>query len=169
MANTLALYDSVASSNLRAPEKSALRRWFEANGPALITKPRPVHIRNTLAAVRHGSESLIAGALLGLIHSEAPTGLDVFGVPVDAVLGGLFTLGSAADSEYSSDARILGGTCIGVFSFRTTTRLRTEMRLRKGLSVAKHLQYGSPTAKMAGEGSNEDPILRAGRALDEQR
>jgi hypothetical protein len=165
MANSLALYDSVASSNMRAPEKSALRRWFEANGPSILTKPpKPVHVRNTIAAVRHGSESLIMGALLGLAHAELPTGLDVFGIPADAVLGGLLTLGSAADSEYSSDARIMGGTAIGIYSFRTTTRLRTEMRLRKGVAVPKHLQYGSPTAKMAGE-ATEDPILRAGKAL----
>lgn len=161
----ITLYDSIQGSNLGHGEKSALRRWFESNAPAVLSRPRAVHVRNGMAAFRQGSESVIAGALLGLVHADAPTGLDVWGVPVDGGLGFLLTLGSAADSEYSSDARNIGTTCLGVFSFRTTTALRTEMRVKKGLAVPKHLNYGSKgVAKIAGDDMGaEDPILRAAK------
>lgn len=163
----ITLYDSVSSSNIQPREKSALLRWFEKSAPDIVTRPNRANVRNSIAAFRQTSESLIAGALLGLAHAELPNGLDAFNVPMDAALGGLLMLGSTADSEYSADARNIGAVCVGVFTFRTTTQLRTEMRIRKGNAVPKHLTYGSKAAvKIAGDADiGADPILQAAKAL----
>jgi len=165
------LYDSVLSSNLPTQEKSALRKLFEkATGSAIVPSfsRASKHVHGGLSAFRQGSEGLLSGAALGFIHAEVKGGLDAPGFPVDGALGALLTIGSAigAESEVAPDARNVGSTCLGVWSFRATMNLLTEKKLAKGKAIPSHL---TPGAKIAGESPSdigaEDPILRVAKTM----
>lgn len=170
--NDLALYDSVLSSNLPREEKSALRRWYEKAVDLDLPRnlrPSTKQVHGGLSAFRQGSESAIAGVLLGIINVESPGGLDPMGVPIDALAGGVFLMGSAigAESDMAPTARNLGAVCTGVYAMRATTKLRVEARLKSGKAVPKHLQFA---ATVSGEGPSradvsQDPIVRASEGL----
>lgn len=164
----LALYDSVASSNLPQREKSEIRRWMERMTGEALTSVRPsaAQLHGGLSAFRQGTESAATGIALGALNASE-IGLDPGGVPVDAVLGVAGLVGSAlaAKSDMAPDARNIGAVSLGVFGFRMTTKLMAEKRLASGKALPKHLTY---TASVHGEGAqsvSDDPIVRAANAL----
>lgn len=164
------LYDSVLSSNIPVQEKSQLRKLFEkATGSSIVPSFSKAgkHVHGGLSAFRQGSESLLAGAALGGIHAEFKGGLDAPGFPVDGALGVLLTVGSAigAESEVAPDARNVGSTCLGIWSFRATTNLLTEKKLAKGKAVPAHLTPGTKIAGDDGSMAGEDPILRVAKTM----
>lgn len=169
MASNLALYDSVLSSNLSPNVKSDLRRWFEGATGMRLSVPSAGkiahHAKRGMSAVRQSGEAVITGGILGLIHVEGKTGLDVFGVPVDAILWGLATFGgiAAGEHELGADSLNVAADCLTVFSFRMTTNFLTARKVAKGQAVPSHLIPGS---KIHGESvMGEDPILRAARNI----
>ncbi len=168
MANAMALYDSVLSSNLPVQEKSQLRRFFEKmTDSPLALRPTGRHAHGAMSAVRQGSEALVTGMGLGAIHVMAKNGLDVGGVPIDGA-GGFALLAAsafAANSDMAPDARNIGSTGVGIFGFRATTEFLVQKRLSKGLAIPSHLSH---TSKIAGENDGpasveNDPIVRAAK------
>lgn len=164
----LALYDSVLSSNMPAAEKSQMRKWFERmTGESLSTiRPSAAQLHGGLSSFRQGTESLATGIALGALNAS-DVGLDPKGVPVDLTLGlaGLIGSALAAKSDMSPDARNIGGTSMGIYGFRMTTKLMAEKRLATGKALPKHLSY---TASVHGEGAasvTDDPIVRAADEL----
>ena len=172
-ASDLVLYDNVLSSNLPSTAKSEMRRWFERTTGHSLALPAMGklghHLKRGVSAMRQSGEAGITGGLLGLIHSEAKTGLDVHGVPVDALLWALATVGSvaAADHELGTDAANIGANCLAVFSFRMTTNFIVRRKVAKGQAVPVHLIPGSA---VHGESSvhGEDPILKVAREIHNQ-
>jgi len=167
MAGEIALYDSLLHSNIPKEEKSQLRKWFEGSLGSAITSVRPRgQVKSTLSTFRQYSESLLTGAILGAINVESKNGLDVGGVPIDGAAATILGLASAfaGDSELAPDARNIGSTCAGVYSFRSTTELLAEKRLAKGKSLPVHLTYSA--TKVAGDVNvGADPIVQAAQAL----
>lgn len=168
-ASDLVLYDNVLSSNLPQQAKSEMRRWFEkATGANIIPRIGKFtsHLKRGVSMVRQSGEAGLTGALLGTIHANAKTGLDVHGIPLDAVGWALGTIGSvaAADHELGTDSANIGANCLAVFSFRMTTNFLVKRAVSKGKAVPPHLIPGST---IAGESSvhGEDPILKAAREI----
>jgi hypothetical protein len=161
----LALYDSILASNIPRQDKSQLRRWFERMTGELpvAVRPTPRQIHGTLSAFRQGTESLATGVLLGVANAELPGGLDFYGVPLDAALGGAGLLGSAlaAGSDMAPDARNIGSVGLGVFGMRMTTKLLVEKKLAAGRPMPRHLAYGSKIHGDSEPIAADDPIVKA--------
>lgn len=166
----LALYDRVQGSNLPANAKSEMRKWFEKATGTSLSIPSfgklGHHVKRGVSAMRTSGEAGMTGALLGLIHAEAKTGLDVHGVPMDALLWGITTFGgiAAGDHELGTDAINIGANCLSVFSFRMVTNFLVRRQVAKGKPVPAHLIPGS-TIQGQSTVHGEDPILKAARDI----
>ena len=158
MASPYSVLASVESSNLGAREKSSIRRWVEnvASGEGMGMVGDMGHA--AMHAVRGSGEGLVVGGLLGVAHAELKTGLDVKKMPVDAgmgVLGMLASIATADGDGVNVDARNVGITCLGVFSFRKTYDLLAEKRIAAGKGPGG--TFGpAQTAKVAGELGDDD-------------
>lgn len=168
MGANLALYESVMGSNLSAPEKTQFRRTFERlSGGAVnaleIARDRGIgpvrgsHIAATLDVVRQGGETSVTAAGLAALYVHF--GLDWKGIPADATLAALMSVGSivSAGTEKSTTARNIGASALSVYLFRQTARLLAMKMQKSG---------GTPVGStMAGESSEEaeDPILAAAK------
>lgn len=162
----LALYDSLSSSNIQGPEKSALRRWFESSivPTAQSAMPAKSVVNSVGSTFRGMAEAGLVGLLAAYLHVETEDGLDRGGMPLDGVTGFAFgALGALAPNhQFGDDCATIGKVSTGIFSFRGFSNLLAERRLKSGKALPAHLTPG--TAKVAGE-SNEDPVLKASKKL----
>jgi hypothetical protein len=153
MASDLAMYNAVESSNISPSEKSELRKFLErTTGISKLGRRAKGHLMETGHALRQGGESILVGGILGAVHAEAKTGLDVKGVPADAVVGVVGMLGGVAmaNEGIGPEFRNAGATGLSIFTFRKTYDFLAEKKIAKGQQPGG--QFG-PTqkAKVAGE------------------
>jgi hypothetical protein len=168
--HAIALYDSLASSNIPSNEKTHLRKWFETTTGMNLSAMSPARpgtmAKGAIGAIRQSGEAVLVGALLALANVELKDGLDVYGAPADGVAAVMLNIGATlwAHSELAPDARNIASSCFTVWSFRETTNLLMQKRMAKGKTVPPHLIPGN---KIHGESQvgSEDPIVRAARAL----
>lgn len=170
------VFRSIAQSNIPSSEKSQIRRWYErmTGGGVSLSRVKQ-HASEGLEAVRQGGESLLTGGALAIAHAELKTGLDVRGVPIDALLGGLGLAGRAAMAHMPGgvDSGNIGASAATVFAFRKTFDLIAQKKASKGQATGG--AFGpAQQAKVAGEFEGdssddsdvgEDPIVAAARAL----
>jgi len=164
--STLTFQSIANTSNLSAPEKSALMKAYEnitgRAAPANLAHRVKAHGWAGLNAVRQGGESAVTGALLGLAHTELKGGLDynVKGhiVPLDGVLAAAAMAASVmfATEDGAVDARNIGASAVSILSFRKTVEFRQKA---KGGKVAGEIEDYDPSM------GHEDPIIAAARAL----
>lgn len=166
----LALYDSVLSSNLPREDKSALRRWYES----AVTLPESLRpskdqMHGGLSAFRQGSESLLTGAVLGILNVESPGGLEPLGIPLDGLAGLMFLGGGAlaGKSDVAPTAKNIGAVASAVFAKRMVEKFCIERRLAKGKALPAHLQTGSTVSGdvPARRDVTSDPIVQAAADL----
>jgi hypothetical protein len=166
------VFDSILSSNLPRHEKSTIMQWFDkhtdgrASRYSNLVRGGQRHISAGLSAVRQSGESLIAGSLLGALHAELKTGLDVGKVPLDLVLAATAMPAGVALAHHdgAEDLRNVAASGFTVFGFRKTYGLLAEHRLAAGATPAR----------IAGESDmghddefapGEDPIIAAAKLL----
>lgn len=173
------LVRAAEGSNLAPHEKTSLRKLYERINTVGMARVKH-HATETAQSFRQGSESVIAGALLGLIDAEV--GLDIqtkhTKVPVDGVLG--FALLAAAaypgPGEFiGRDMQNVGGTFVGVSSYRSTKAWR-EAKIAAGGGIKNIVSNvaGEITGRKSprvgaefgtGEAVDSDPIVACARAL----
>jgi hypothetical protein len=141
MSNELAILDAVSGSNLSQSEKSLIARWADKVSGGRARKmiqrvglDRGIQISAVVDSVRQGSESLMVGGGLGLLHSHV--GLDITDkkIPVDGVLAAAALLGSAvlASQEYGKDLRNIGSSAASIFAFRQGFRFAAAKSIKAG-------------------------------------
>ena len=169
MAQSDMVLDSIDSSNMGHREKSMVRRMFDKmSGVSRVGSRAHSTMQQAAHTVRQGGEAIVTGAILGAIHVEAPTGLDVKKVPVDLALGVLgLASGVAMGDETSQDLRNVGSTALGIYTFRKTSDLLAAKKAQTGAvpggkkpGAAVHGDYGGFAGDMG-----EDPIIEAARKL----
>jgi hypothetical protein len=149
------LATEIARSNMPAPNKSAIMRFYERMGGGVAIKR---HVSETAQAVRQGGESAIMGGLLGLIEAEHGS-LDVKfqgkTIPIDGSLALLGLFGSVVMANdptgLSADIRNLSSASLAVFSYRKGKEWREK---GKGLTHALPGHHGEQNIP-------NDPILAA--------
>lgn len=144
-------------SNMPPAQKTALRRWWDANKDSKMTQAK-LHVAAAGQGVRAGGEALFVGGALGVVHAMSPTGLDVKKIPLDAVSGALALVASIgmAHTEVGSDLRNAGTTALGIFAFRKTHDMTREIQIKKagitpGGGAAIPAGIGPAISKVAGE------------------
>jgi hypothetical protein len=144
-------------SNMPPAQKTALRRWWDANKDSKMTQAK-LHVAAAGQGVRAGGEALFVGGALGAVHAMSPTGLDVKKVPLDAVGGALAIVASIgmAHTEVGSDLRNAGTTALGIYAFRKTHDMVREVQIKKagitpGGGAAIPAGIGPAISKVAGE------------------
>lgn len=144
--------------------KSAIRKMYESIMPGSAHMQRArMHLTAGGEAIRGGGEGVITGAALGAAHAMLPTGLDMsipgtsMKGPVDAALAAAALAGSAvlAGEDFSTDLRNVGISSAAVFGFRKTNEF----------VAAKRLAAHKPAFTQMTAHGEEDPIIRAARAL----
>jgi hypothetical protein len=141
MSNELAVLDAVSSSNLSRDEKSAIAKWADRVSGGRAAKmiervglARGIQVGGVLQSVRAGSESLLVGGGLGLLHAHV--GLDVTDkkIPLDGVAAALGLVGGAllAGETVGEDARNLGASAASVYSFRQSFRFAAAKKIKGG-------------------------------------
>lgn len=160
----IVVYDSISRSNMPVDEKkSAIRQWVEGMlGPIQEVRAKDAP-GGVLTVARQTSESAMTAGALAFLHVNAPTGLDVGGVPLDGA-GGAIVAGASAlmgHSELASDARNIGTAGVTVWSFRKMTEFFTKQKIAKGHALPSHLIPGS---RVSGDISN-DPVVQAAASL----
>jgi hypothetical protein len=155
----------VSSSNLPAHEKSAIRQWYNRmtgkvshvfRGGGSMSR----HVHASGHALRQGGEALVTGAVLGALHVNLSTGLDVKRVPIDAVAGAVLLLSGGAHSEVAQDLRNAGGTALGIYAFRKTHDFLEERKRARGGVAGSAIKKAGMHGEFAG-----DPIIEAARGL----
>jgi hypothetical protein len=136
-----------------------------------ITSGAKKHIQHSDGAIRHGTESLLGGVLLGAVHADK--GLDIKGrIPAD-VLGAVagYAIAGMAPDSIAGDIRTLAGTGMTSFGFRQGFAFIAEKKKAKGqvpvggfntLGSTMHGELG-----MGGFGTDvgEDPIVALAKQL----
>ncbi len=168
---------------------SHLREWYERIIGSHSSSGLARHGEHGIHAVRQAGESIVTGAVLGAVHAHNDLELTVkkpdaagkggVKIPIDAAVGVLGMVASVALANHQdglgTDARNIGSTALGIFSFRKTMDLIAEKKAQKGQATAGTV--GTPTVAKAaagtagvaaggttvsGEpGSMNDPILRS--------
>jgi len=117
------------------------------------------HIGESKMIAKEGAVAVATGALLGAVSGKRHGGLDVKGVPLDALGGALVMVGSIGShnkAEVRDAVRQAGGIALGIGSFRASERFS---------KTGKLLAHGEfDGAEGHGGLMGEDPIRRA--ALD---
>jgi hypothetical protein len=182
MTSALTMY---SPGNGHTQTRSVYRDWYDrmaaqALGHSKIEQAG-VHMIEGAQVIRQGGESLLTGGLLGFLHVELKGGLDMqmgnSTVPVDGAMAVLGLGGAIAAATHptgiATDMRNIGGTALGIFSFRKTLELLGEKKLATGGSIGGKL--GPKTgAKVAGDIDEgiaasdigaEDPIVSFARSM----
>lgn len=137
---------------LRTDQPSVVRHWLDkarrAVGGSTHLTQTAKHTVQTVAAVGTG---VITGGVLGALHAELATGLDVQGkYPIDGAVaaGGALMSVLPMFHDVASDCRNVSGQAAAILTFRKTDKLLRAKR-----------------AGMAGDFGAEgsDPILDAAR------
>jgi hypothetical protein len=118
------------------------------------------HLGETKDLAKEGVTSVVTGALLGLISAKRKGGLDINGAPIDAGLGAALMAGSIfmpTLAEHRETARQVGGTMLGVGTFRMSERFNKTGKL---LAAHGELDDAASYATMG-----EDPIVAAAKLL----
>jgi len=166
---TTLTFQSIANSNLPVAEKTQMMRAYER----ITGKDMPTAIAQkfhmlkgagleTLETVRAYGEGGIAGAALGLAHSQYGLDQKYRGhvVPVDLVASGAAALGAiglaAMGNPLATEARNIGTGCVSVFSFRKIQDLRKSM----GSKV-----HGDDIDSYGDIEGDDDPIISKARSL----
>ena len=161
---------TLARSNVPHAEKSAMMKWYDkVSGNGTLTQARDV-AKETGAVLRQGTESLVVGGILGALHAESKTGLNIsipigtktVVVPADLALGlaGIGAAVACAGHEAATDLRNAGSAGLTVYGFRKGYDLIAEMNRSKGIPVAQFAGEGMKTGAVA-----EDRILVTARTL----
>lgn len=159
--NDIIVFDRNAGSMVPVDSfrgKSEIAKFFKAVTTAVPTgRLRNVGARVSSAArlTRQAAEGGIIGGGLGYLHATLPDGLDMLGVPWDAVSGGVFAAASIAmpNSRFAEDMHNNAQSCATVYAFRKVHAFIAEKR-KAG---------SSKTSRIAGEGP--DPIVTAADKL----
>lgn len=175
------LVRAAEGSNLAPSEKTQLRRIYERINSVGMARVKH-HAVETAQSFRHGSESMVTGAILGLVDAEV--GLDIqtkhTKVPIDGVLGFMMLAGAAypGPGEFiGRDMQNVGGTAIGISTFRSVKAWR-EAKIAAGggiknmvSNVAGDLMPGHKRTSRVGaefgtsEAIDADPIVACARSL----
>ena len=149
-------------------KSNPLTKWYDK----MMAKPGASEVTefrkesHLMGAARGGGEGVLTGAVLAVVHANAPNGLDVSlkpggrTVPLDAVGAVIGLAGGMAGSE---DAHNVGTAAAGVFSFRKTMDLMAEKKAQTGKKPIGTV--GVPRASVHGDFGAEDPILREARGI----
>jgi len=166
--------ESIESSNMPLREKSMVRRMFDKmSGMGRVGSRAHATMHHSAHAVRHGGEAIITGAVLGAMHVEMATGLDVKRVPVDLAIG-VIGLGSAAvmGDDTSQDLRNVGGTAMGVYTFRKVADMLAAKKIAAGTvpggskpGAKVHGDFEAIQTGSFGADAGEDPIVAAAKRL----
>ena len=174
MASSEMVLESIESSNMPSREKSMVRRMFDKmGGMGRVGSRAHATMHHTAHTVRHGGESLITGAVLAAVHVEGSTGLDVKKVPVDLAIG-IISLGSSAvmSDETSQDLRNVGGTALGIYTFRKVADMLAAKKIAAGAvpggtkpGAKVHGDFDAISSGSFGADAGEDPIVAAAKSL----
>jgi hypothetical protein len=170
MATSDMVLDSIESSNMPSRDKSMVRRMFDkVSGVSRVGSRARGTMQQAAHTARQGGEAIVTGAILGAIHVEAPTGLDVKKVPVDLAVAAVgLASGVLMNDETSQDLRNVGSTALGIYTFRKTADLLAAKKVSAGSTPGG----SKPAAKVHGDYDGfhgddvgEDPIVEAARRL----
>jgi len=143
----------LSTSVVHEAPKPGFWDWYrELNAPPANV---PTPVQSAVTGLRHNTEGMGIGALLGFLDAECG-GLDIRGkYPVDgiaaAVLYGLSIRDAAKPDGFASDLRALSQSCSTVLFYRKTKAWREA---KKGIP-----ENTSTTPRHA------DPIVAAGKAF----
>jgi hypothetical protein len=153
MADDSLVFESIQSSNMpTTAKKSAIRKWAEGMLGNPMSNARG-HVVEGAHAFRQTTETLMTAGIMGYIHAESDTGLDMpfhdKHIPLDIGGGALAIAASVvfANDGISSDLRNVGSTMLGIGMFRKSHDFFAEKKMQR-------LGHGP----MAGEG--DDDILK---------
>jgi len=175
MANTDLVYDSIASSNMPYREKSIVRRMFDKMsevGGGYGAHPRDM-MDHSINAVRQSGEAVITGAALAAIHIERDGGLEFRKVPLDLAIAVTAIAASVVmPRETTRDAANIGGTALGIYTFRKTADMLAAKKLARGGTPGGskpgskvHGDYEDADCDDSDSDVGEDPIDVAARNL----
>ena len=117
------------------------------------------HAEEIALTLRQFGEGGVVGVVLGALHGNLATGLDVHGVPVDGVAAVVGAIGAVvyAKEEFSHDLRNLGSSSLTILAFRKTNELLHAKGVQSAATSAAHGEESDVGA--------EDPIVEAARNL----
>lgn len=157
--------DSIEHSNLGSREKSQIRQWVDrvSGGIKRYGGAAKTYAGETGQVLRGGGEAIVVGGMLGGLHAELKTGLDVANgkVPLDGVVAvvGLGGAIAAAGTEFCTDLRNSGQTAIGILSFRKTHDWIAEKKIARGEVPGSAQLAKGPKSKMHGDdGVGDDGV-----------
>jgi hypothetical protein len=191
MANEAAIVSAIESSNIDRHQKDNLLRHYgkklgffggqrDPRVGGFMEKAK-AHAMGSAHVLRQGGESAGVGAMLGALHVELPTGLDVHmgasgpAVPVDGIVAAAGLVGSVlwADNAYADDLRNAGSAALTVLAFRKTHDFMASRAAAKGVtpgSVVAAQSAGSAPAQQAASAAAHgdmglDPIVALAQKL----
>ncbi len=151
------------------------------------------HARTTGDVLRSGGESVVVGAVLGIVNASRADGLDVrtsltnkAGLPIDGAAALAFGVAAiaSAQEDYSKDFVNASAAAAAIFAFRKASDMVTEMNLKKSgatpgggalipgkISKAsfggERRSYGNGFvgSRLNNASMGEDPIVVAGQRL----
>jgi hypothetical protein len=146
----------------RYEEPSAVKQWLDkvtgGSSGTGIMEHLDNHAEEVALTLRQFGEGGVVGVVLGALHGNLATGLDVHGVPVDGAAAVIGAVGAVfyANEEFSHDLRNLGSSALTVLAFRKTN----ELLHAKGVQAAASTAHGEESDVGA-----DDPITEAARNL----